>query len=135
MLNFILAIRYFLLYTSLLLFFYYYYIANFFSNFHILIKNIFFYHKHTYVQFHQNIFAHFWEEYTWRSNCFIIFVANEICKILFTKRKLIRYYYFIKISFLFWWNLCFLISVPSNFIFSLSIFIYSINFFYNFFNS
>ena len=33
---------------------------------------------------------------------FIIFVTNEIFKILFTKRKLIRYYYFINIYIVFW---------------------------------
>ena len=34
--------------------------------------------------------THFWTEYTWRSTFFNIFVTNEIHKILFTERKLIR---------------------------------------------
>ena len=41
------------------------------------------------------IYTHFWKEYAKRSNIFIIFVTNEIFKALFTKKKLIRYYYFI----------------------------------------
>ena len=32
-----------------------------------------------------------------KNNFFIIFVVNEISKVLFTERKLIRYYYFINI--------------------------------------
>ena len=38
------------------------------------------------------IYTHFWKEYAERSNFFIIFVTNKLFKILFTKRKLIRYY-------------------------------------------
>ena len=38
---------------------------------------------------------------------FIIFVTNEIFKILFTKRKLIRYYYFINI-YIVYWNMSFI---------------------------
>ena len=43
------------------------------------------------------IYNHFWVEYALSSNFFIIFVTNDIFKILFTKRKLIRYYYFTNI--------------------------------------
>ena len=42
-------------------------------------------------------YSHLWKECTQRSNFFINFVTNEIFKILFTKRKLIRYYYFVNI--------------------------------------
>ena len=38
------------------------------------------------------IYTHFGKEYAERSNFFIIFVTNKLFKILFTKKKLIRYY-------------------------------------------
>ena len=59
-----------------------------------------------------------------------------LCKVLFTKRKLIRYYYFINIYIIhqnraFILNLYSSISVSSNFIIFLSIFIYGYIFFFN----
>ena len=43
------------------------------------------------------IYNHLWTEYAPRSNFFRTFATNEIFEILFTKRKLIRYYYFTNI--------------------------------------
>ena len=74
-----------------------------------------------------------------------IFVTNETFKILFTKRKLIRLYYFINIYIvypnrqiskyrnrLFWWNCFSSTSVSSNFIFSKFIFVSGLKFFITF---
>ena len=77
---------------------------------------------------HVHIYTIFWKEEAWRSNFFSIFVTNEIFKILLTKRKLIRCYYFIniyniyiyiiyiKIGPLYWWNLYSSILISSNII-------------------
>ena len=43
------------------------------------------------------IYNHLWTEFAPRSNFFRTFATNEIFEILFTKRKLIRYYYFTNI--------------------------------------
>ena len=73
-------------------------------------------------------------------NFFIIFVTNEIFKILLTKRKLIKYYYFIDI-YIVYQNGRFILLKFVFFNFSaikfynfLSIFVYGFNFFCNFFN-
>ena len=68
----------------------------------------------------------------------IIFVNNEIFKILFIKRKLTRHYYFINIDIVYW-NMT---SILMNFVFwdfslirfynFLSIFIYGFHFFYSY---
>ena len=57
--------------------------------------------RNNYVYFHQN-FNHLWTEYAYRSKFFRIFTAKQIFKILLTKRKLIRYYYFINIYMVYW---------------------------------
>ena len=67
-----------------------------------------------------------------------IFSANKIFKSLFTKRDLIRYYYFINI-YIFYWNrsfmvkVCFWISILPNFIIFF-FFIYAFKIFFNVFN-
>ena len=101
MLNLFSAFIYFLLYISSLLNFIYYYIANFFPNCHIFIKHFFiFYHKiHTFslikISF---IYTYFWKEYAYSLISLLpAFVTNEIFKIMFIKRKLFRYHYFINI--------------------------------------
>ena len=98
MLNVFWAIRYFSPYKFTINFFYY--IVNFFRNFDIFIKKVFlFYHKKHAFSFMKiySISTHYWKEYAQRSNILIIFVANEISKILFIKKKLIRYCNFINI--------------------------------------
>ena len=71
---------------------------------------------------------------------FSIFIANEMFKIIFTKRDLVRYYYFINTNIIYqkWhlyrWNLYFSISVSSDFIILSSFFIDSFKIFNNFFN-
>ena len=57
--------------------------------------------RNNYVCFHQN-FNHLWTEYAYRSKFFRIFTAKQIFKILLTKRKLIRYSYFINIYMVYW---------------------------------
>ena len=57
--------------------------------------------RNNYVYFHQN-FNHLWTEYAYRSKFFRIFTAKQIFKILLTKSKLIRYYYFINIYMVYW---------------------------------
>ena len=71
-------------------------------------------------------YTHFWK---WYDNFLNICIANKIFKILFTKTDLIRCYFFmifiinfisilsIEIGLSYWWNLCFLFSASSNFIF------------------
>ena len=67
---------------------------------------------------------------------FHIFVAKKIFKYFFTKRDLIRFYYFIniyifiKIGPVYWWNFCFWVSIPPNFIIVFSIFTYPFKKFY-----
>ena len=65
------------------------------------------------------------------SNFFIAFVNNEIFKTLFTKRKLIRYYYFINV-YIVYQNRNFILmnSVSPNSISFFSISIYGFNFFF-----
>ena len=69
-----------------------------------------------------------------------IFIAHERFKIIFTKRDLVRYYYFINTNIIYqkWhlyrWNLYFSISVSSDFIILSSFFIDSFKIFNNFFN-
>ena len=74
-------------------------IPNFLSNCHIFIENLFIFHKIHIFSFIKISFicAHFWKEFAQMSNYLIIFVTKEIFKILFTKSKLIRSYYFINI--------------------------------------
>ena len=43
------------------------------------------------------LYTHFRKEYAYRSNFFIVFVTNEIFRILFSKRKLMKFFYFINI--------------------------------------
>ena len=84
--------------SSLLIFFII--LLIFFRNFDIFIKKVFlFYHKKHALSFMKiySISTHYWKEYAQRSNILIIFVANEISKILFIKKKLIRYCNFINI--------------------------------------
>ena len=52
----------------------------------------------------------FWKEYTKRYNFFNIFIANKIFKILFTKRDLIGYYYFLN-SFIVFKNMFFILMI------------------------
>ena len=113
--------------------FFSFYIANLFSNCQIFIKKLFmFYHKiHTFsligISF---ICTHFWKVYAERCNFFIIFVTNEIFKILVTKRKLIREYYFINIYIAYWNRTLILMkfvfsnSVSSSFIFFIHFYIW-----------
>ena len=99
MLNVFWAIRYFSLYISSLLIFFII-LLTFYRNFDIFIKKFFlFYHKKHAFSFMKiySISTHYWKEYAQRSNILIIFVANEISKILFIKKKLIRYCNFINI--------------------------------------
>ena len=81
------------------------------------------------------IYKHLSREYAKKSIFFRIFVNSEIFKILFTKRKLIRYYYFINI-YIIYWNRAFVLKKFVFFNFSvikfynfLSIFIYGFKFF------
>ena len=97
--NLFLAFRYFLLYTSSLLNLVFVILLAF-SQIFIYLSNIF----STFIKIHafsfieiSFIYTHFWKEYAQRSNFFIVFVANQIFKFLFTQRKLVRYYYFINI--------------------------------------
>ena len=61
-----------------------------------------------------SICTHFWEKYIYKGLIFlIIFVTSEIFKSFFTKRYLIRYYYFINIC-IFYWNRSFM---PVKFLF------------------
>ena len=64
---------------------------------------------------------------------FKTFLTNEIFKILFTKQKLIRYYYFINI-YIVYRNFYSSVSVAPNFITFLFILIYGFNLFCNFSN-
>ena len=84
---------------------------------YIFPQNFIFYHKiHTFNGITISFgYTHFWKKYAWRSNFFIIFVTNEICKILLTKRKLILDTTILLI-FVYWWNSYSSISVSSNLI-------------------
>ena len=65
---------------------------NFLKIFHLSLKE-------TFIQFHQNLFHihSFLERICIKPCFFVIFITNEIFKILFNKRKVIRYYYFVNI--------------------------------------
>ena len=116
----ILVFRYFSLYTGSLLnlFFWYYYWL-----FHHLLTNKTYLSKKKYVS---KKYALKYEDIFWRNMhkilVFSINVINKIFETLFTKKDLIRYYYFINILFfieirlLCWWSLCFSVSVSTNFI-------------------
>ena len=71
------------------------------------------------------IYTNFWKEPGQKFNFFLIFVTNEKFKIFFTKRKIIRHYYFINI-YIVYENRAFMLMKRIFFNFSV------INFFYPF---
>ena len=91
--KFIFTFRYFSLYTGSL--------SNSFLILFLTFFQILLYFSHNssfFIGFIKvsSICTYFWEKYTYRSNSFIIFVANEILN-PFLPRDLIRYYYFFNI--------------------------------------
>ena len=78
------------------------------------------------------MYTHFCTEYAKRSKFFIIFVTNEIFKSLFTKRKLIAYYYFINI-YIVYCNRFFMLMKYHFFNFSIINRDHIVNFFFFFF--
>ena len=123
------AFRYFLLYISSLLIVFI--ILLNFSQIVIYLSKIFssFIIKNTLILIWTSFtYTHFYKEYVWRSNFFIIFVTNITFRIFFTKRKLNRYCYFINIYNIDW-NRTFILMKFVFFNFSLITFY---NFFYPF---
>ena len=95
--NFFSTFRYFLLYRSSLL--------NLFLLYGELFPKLSYIYQFFFM-IYQNILYYiysFLEKYVLRSCFFIIFISNEIFKILFTKMKFIRYYYFVN-SYIIYWN-------------------------------
>ena len=97
--EYFLAVRYLLLYISSPIILFIILLTSSHISIYLSRKISFFYHRiHTFsfIKIY-SICTHFWKEYAKMSNILIIIVVNKIYKILFTKRKLIRYYYFINI--------------------------------------
>ena len=122
------AFRYFLLCISSPLNFFYH-IAKFFPNCHICIKNFFmFFHEYMHLILSEYLLYIPISGKNMHKGLifFIISVTNEIFKILFTKRKLIRYYYFVNI---------YIVYQKRTFILMKFVFFnFSVIKFYNFFN-
>ena len=82
--------------------FIFYYIANFSPNFHIFIKKLFiFYHEKMHLVLPKvllYIYIPVSGKSMYKGLFFIIFVTNEIFKILFTRSKLNRYYCFVNMK-------------------------------------
>ena len=97
--NFFSAFRYFLLYTSSLLNLFFIIWLNFFQTFIYLSKKFSsFITRYIHLVFSKYLlYVLISGKNIHKGNIFIIFVTNEIFKMLFIKRKLIRYYYFINI--------------------------------------